>query len=166
MKLIRLCFVIGLLISLSDTFAQCDIQSKLYADGTMYYYTSPLTFYKEGDKILQGSVITDNENYFITIAPHPFPPRHEGMKLKHNLRMMLTNHKEYTLKFYDASYAAGDTLFRITFKIEKHSLDDFLKYDAEQVVVNMGKDGERRYQVHANKGAIKDQLACLKNRVR
>ena len=144
--------------------AQCDIESKLYADGTMYYFTSPLIFYNEGGKKLQGNVITDNENYFITITPRPFPPREEGMKLKSDAHMTLSNHKEYTLKFYDVNYAPNDTLFKIMFKIEKNKLEDFLKYDAEQIIINMGKEGKHTYAIRINKGAIKDQLACLQNR--
>jgi len=154
--------IFGMLCTTNHLIAQCDIQNKIYADGTMYYYVTPVVFYQSGEKKLQGSVVTDNENYFIILAPQPFPEKSKAMKLKDKIQLTLSNHQSYQLEFYDVSY---DSLLKLFYKINKDKIEDMLKYDAEEIVINMGKEeGERIYKFQLHKGAIREELNCLLNR--
>lgn len=159
-----LCLIIfSLLGTANHLSAQCDIQNKIYADGTMYHFVSPVVFYQNGDKKLQGSVVTDNENYFIVLAPEPFPERSKAVKLKDKSYLTLSNHQKYELEFYDVSY---DTLLKLFYKINKDKVEDMLKYDAEQIAINMGtEEGERIYTFNLHKGIIREELICLRNRI-
>jgi hypothetical protein len=144
--------------------AQCDIKSKLYADGTMYYFIEPLPFYKTDEKKLEGGVVTDNENYFITLYPSPVPQKTEGLKLKSDIQLTLVNQQTYKLRYYDSQYDAGDTVLKMVFKIDKKDIDDLGKFDVDKIVMNMGKEGERTYNFRLHKAAIHEQLTCLRNR--
>jgi|SRR5882724_302754 len=143
--------------------AQCTIQSKLYADGTMYYFIEPLLFYETQEKKLEGGVFTDNENYFIMLYPSPFPQKSEGLKLKSDIRLTLANQKTYTLRYYDSQYA-GDTVLKMVYLVDKKDIEDLGKHDVDQIVMNMGKEGDRTYVFRLHKAAIHEQLTCLRNR--
>jgi len=76
--------------------------------------------------------------------------------------LTLSNHQSYQLEFYDVSY---DSLLKLFYKINKDKIEDMLKYDAEEIVINMGKEeGERIYKFQLHKGAIREELNCLLNR--
>lgn len=60
-----------LLLSLFNTIslsAQCDVQTKIGADGTMYYHAEPAILYKNNDKQLMGSPITDKEQFYLVLS--------------------------------------------------------------------------------------------------
>ena len=168
MKIIRvICLSIATLVAgLSRTYAQCDIQNKIYADGTMYHFVTPVTFYFDSNKKLEAGIITDNENYFIALAPRPFPPRSESKKLKKDILLTLSNRKEYTLRFYDIEYAPGDTSMKLTYRFDNKDIPDMMKLDAVKIVIDLGKGGDKTYMIRHRKALLREQLTCLYNRAR
>jgi hypothetical protein len=148
-------------IQMPELKAQCNIQSKLYADGTMYYFIEPLVFYQTNEQKLQGGVGTDKENYFIMLYPYPFPPRPDGLKLKTDASITLSNQKTYTLSYYDAQYSPQDSVLKMLYMIDKKNIDDLSQFDVDHIIINMGKEGERIYNFRLHKAAIHEQLKCL-----
>src|SRR5580765_2890539 len=153
-----------LAIQTPELNAQCNIQSKLYADGTMYYFIEPFVFYQTNEQKLQGGVVTDKENYFIMLYPYPFPPRPDGLELKTNASITLSNQKTYTLSYYDSQYSPQDSVLKILFMIDKKNINDLSQFDVDHIVMNMGKEGERTYSFRLHKDAIHEQLKCLSSR--
>ena len=151
-------------VAIQTAKAQCNIQSKLYADGTMYYFIEPLLFYQTNEQKLQGGVVTDKENYFIMLYPYPFPQRPDGLKLKTDVSITLSNQKTYTLSYYDAQYSPKDSVLKILYLIDKKNIADLSQFDVENIVMNMGKEGERTYNIRLHKAAIHEQLKCLGNK--
>jgi hypothetical protein len=145
--------------------AQCKINSKVNPDGSMSYSIKPILVYKTADKELKGRVVTDNENFFISLLPTPFPPKPGGLKLRGDIQVKLANQKTYKLKQYDSRYSGADTIFEMMYLIDRKSINDFQENEIDQVTLNMGKDEpERIYNLKLHKSAIQEQLACLRDK--
>src|SRR5690349_6422736 len=95
----------------------CDIQQRMSPDGTKYYSIAAERFFWSSEKQLRGGVITDGENYFLSLRPWPFPAKPAGAKLKDDLRVVLSNRQEYVLDQYDNRYREADTVFSMTYLI-------------------------------------------------
>jgi len=156
--------ILPLLLLALQSFAQdtCEIQQRINPDGSKYYSSRARRFFWTEEKQLRGSVVTDGENYFLSLRPKPFPKRPAGSKLKDNLRLVLSNQQEYVLEQYDTRYLDEDTILLMSFLIGKKQLEDFLKYDIEQVAIVMTK-GETPtiYDFKLHKSAVREQLACF-----
>jgi hypothetical protein len=148
-------------ISLSS-FSQCEIQNRLFPDGTMMYYMDPVVFYWTKTKELKGNVVTDKENYFVGLQPVPFPEKPQGNKLKNDLELKLSNNKIYRLRHYDTQYIKNDTLMQLLYLIDKKDLNDLLNFEATEVKIDMeGVEGIRTYVFKLHKRALQEQLACF-----
>ena len=79
---IKSAFAIGFLFVSIFAYAQCEIQHRIYPDGSMLYYIEPVNFYWTESKDLKGGVVTDKENYYLALQPSPFPEKSLGNKLK------------------------------------------------------------------------------------
>ena len=164
--LLLCCFAAGIFHS-SEMFAQCEIRNKVRPDGSMYFYLAPVSFFRTVEKQLLGGVLTDNESFYIYLMPKPFPPKPSGSGLKSDLQLKLSNQQTYTLKHYDSDYLNDDTVFRMIYLIDKKDLEDFKNFEVEQVTLNMGtQELNREYNFKLHRTAIKDELACLKEKVR
>lgn len=142
----------------------CDIKNKVNPDGTLFYFIEPVRFYWTQTKQLNGGVITDEENYFLLMEPRPFPPKPEGNKLKKDIAVRLSNGQSYNLEHYDSRYSENDSIFDMLFLINKSNLEDFGKYDVEQVTIEMGKEDARVYNFKLHKAAVREQLKCFMER--
>ncbi len=147
-----------------QSFAQdsCEIQQRISPDGTKYYAIRDRRFYWTEEKQLKGGVVTDGENFFLSLRPSPFPKKPAGSKLKDNLRVVLSNQQEYVLEQYDTRYMEADTVLLMSFQIGKKQLEDFLKFDIEQVAIVMVKNAEPIiYNFILHKSAVREQLGCF-----
>ncbi len=158
-------FILFLFFAISiSSFAQCDISNRLSPDGTMYYTMEPKVFYFTKTKELKGGIITDKENYFITLQPIPFPEKPEGRKLKGDLILTLSNNKTYPLRHFDTQYMDHDSTMQLLYLIDMKDVDDLLNFEAAEVKIDMkGTEGIRTYAFKLHKKAIQEQLACFLN---
>lgn len=156
-----------LLVFTSFSAAQdsCKIKTRIGADGTLYYYIKPVTFYYTSKKKLDGGIITDKENYFLTLEPYPFIAKKSSEKLTDSLGITLSNNQRYRLENYTVLLLRKeDTLLRMSYLIPKKILNDFKNYDVLSVRINM-KDtaGVREYNFKLHKSALRQHLACFEN---
>jgi len=145
-------------------FSQCEIKSSVRADGSMFYFVTPLLFYQTATRELKGGVVTDKENYFISLQPRPFPPKPAGRKLKGDIHVLLSNQKTYTLKNYDSRYTKADSVFELVYLLDKKMMDDFA--NSEVVTVTMQTKNDEAAQVYTfklHKKVISEQLKCLED---
>jgi len=143
-------------------FSQCEILHRLYPDGSMLYYIDPVNFYWTSSKDLKGGVVTDKENYYIALQPTPFPDKPLGHKLKDDLEIKLSNDSAYRLKHFDTRYIERDTVMQLLYLIDKKALEDFYRFEALSVKINMGgTEGIRTYVFKLHKSAIREQLNCF-----
>jgi len=159
-------FVLLVFISVTlSVRSQCEVLNRLSPDGTMLYYMEPVNFYWTKSKDLKGNLVTDKENYFLSLQPRPFPEKAQGKKLKGDLELKLANGKFYQLKHFDTHYVENDTVMEMFFLIDKRDLNDLLNFQALQVKMDMkGSEGVRTYVFKLHKGALQEQLSCfLKN---
>lgn len=160
--LIKSAFAIGILLFTSAAFAQCDIQNRIYPDGSMFYYIEPVNFYWTESKELKGGVETDMENYFLALRPSPFPEKPAGNKLKDDLELKLSNDSVYYLKHFDTRYMEHDTVMQLLYFIDPLYVNDLLNFEAISAKINMGgTEGIRTYVFKLHKSAIKEQLDCF-----
>lgn len=155
--------VLLLLLSTSlSAYPQCEILNFIYPDGSMMYYIEPVNFYWTETKELKGGVITDEENYYLSLQPFPFPPKPAGHKLKEDAVLRLANDSIYILKHFDTRYLENDSIMQMLYLIDRRHVEDFLDYEAISVKINMGgEEGMRTYVFKLHKSAIKEQLACF-----
>lgn len=157
---IKFIFIFCCLVNVRDVDAQCDIKTKVGADGALYHYIEPVNFYFTESKRLSGGIVTDDEYFYLTLQPYPFPEKAKGKKLKDSLEVILSNSNMYKLPFYFSNYK--DTVFEMMFAIQKADLDSFLKYEVKQVRLDMGDaEGLRTYVFKLHKAALKRELECF-----
>lgn len=150
------------LMSSQASFSQCEISSRVSPDGAMLYSMEDVNFYWTPEKSLRGNVVTDKEHYFLALYPIPFPAKPLGNKLKEDLTLILSNDSIYILDHYDTRYIEKDTVIEFLFLIDKDEVSDLLKYEAKEVIIDMGKEEEvRKYVFKLHKAAIKEQLECF-----
>lgn len=163
-KYIKSCIVFLLLITATDISAQtnCDIKSRVGADGALYYYIEYVRFYYTDEKQLEGGIVTDKEHYFLTLQPFPFVMKKSSEKLTDSVDVMLSNEKKYRLGNYYVRFHKEDSILRMVYFIPKDLLNDFKNYDINSVRINMGKDeGVREYDFKLHKSALREHLACF-----
>jgi hypothetical protein len=164
MKAILIKSVIAI-VSLSfslPAFSQCNIQHRLYSDGSMLYFFEPVNFYWTSTKELKGGVVTDKENYYIALQPSPFPEKPLGNKLKDDLVLKLSNDSVYLLEHFDTKYLEHDSVMQMLYLIDRKALKDFYTFEAISVKINMGgTEGDRTYVFKLHKSAIREQLNCF-----
>ena len=157
----KLLFLFFLAISI-NAYPQCEILNRIYPDGSMMYYIEPVNFYWTESKELKGGVITDKENYYLSLLPVPFPAKPGGHKLKQNAELKLANDSIYVMEHFDTRYLDDDSVMQMLFLIERHHVEDFLNYEAISVKINMGaEEGIRTYVFKLHKAALMEQLACF-----
>ena len=143
-------------------FAQCEIQSRVYPDGSLLYSMEPVKFYWTEAKELYGNVVTDKENYFLALRPVPVPEKSIGKKLKDNIELTLSNEQVIVLSHYDTQYMQNDSIMEMMYLLDKKDLEAAHRYEANSVKINMGEDeGHRTYHFKLHKSAFQDQLECF-----
>jgi hypothetical protein len=153
---------LGLVSIAISAFPQCEIQNRIYPDGSMFYYIEPVNFYWTESKDLKGGVVTDKENYYLALQPSPFPAKPAGNKLKDDIELKLSNDSVYNLEHFDTRYMEDDSVMQLLYLINSKKLDDFLNFEAISVKINMGgTEGPRTYVFKLHKSAIKEQLSCF-----
>jgi hypothetical protein len=158
----KISFIIVCFLSMPMIFAQCEIHSKIQADGSMFYYFQPAIFYTTQSKSLKINLVTDKENYFIALQPVPFPSKNEGKKINDNLILELSDRNKYTLVHYDTRYLKQDSILQVLYLIDKKDLKSFAAFDAVSADINMqGTEFVRNYVFKLYKSAIKEQLNCV-----
>jgi hypothetical protein len=145
-----------------NSFPQCEIKNRLYADGSIFYYIEPVNFYYTKLKSLQGGIVTDKENYYLELEPVPFPEKPAGLKLKEDLEVTLSTGNSFNLKHFDTRYDQKDTVMKMLFFINKDVFDQFVNFEVAGVKINMmGDEGIRSYVFKLHKAALKEQLDCF-----
>jgi len=153
---------IALIITSFSAQGQCDFKSKIASDGNLYYYIRPENFYWTKTKSLSGGIVTDKEYYYLLMLPKPFPVKNEGRKLKEDLQVRLANDSLYNLEFYYVDYDRNDTVMEMMYLIDKKDLNDFVRLEITQVMINMGGEEQvRTYNLKLHKNALQDQLNCF-----
>jgi hypothetical protein len=157
---IHLAIAISGLLHANGAIAQCKIDSKVGADGTLYYYIEPVNFYFTQNKRLSGGIITDEEYFYLVLEPYPFPEKSIGRKLKDSLELVMSDNNTYKLPFYFSNYR--DSIFEMMFAIKKEDLEFFTKFEVSQVKLDMGDEtGRRTYFFKLHKHALQEQLSCF-----
>lgn len=156
-------FILTILCSLqaATAFCQCEVKNRIGADEVMYYYVNDVPFYQSSKKELKGGAITDEQNYFLALRPRPYPEKPAGTKLKDDLKVTLSNNRQYILEHFDTRYIARDTSLLFLYVIPEKALPDFRNYEVKEVKMMMGDEGERVYTFRLHKSTIKEQLDCL-----
>lgn len=140
----------------------CDIKSRVGADGALYYYIEYVRFYYTSEKQLEGGIVTDKEHYFLTLQPFPFVMKKSSEKLTDSVDVVLSNEKKYRLGNYYVRFHKEDSLLRMVYFIPKDLLNDFKDYNISSVKINMGGDeGVREYDFKLHKSALREHLACF-----
>ena len=154
--------VLGLMLITTSVTSQCEIEHRIYPDGSMLYYIEPVNFYWTQSKDLKGGVVTDKENYYIALQPSPFPEKPGGNKLKDDLELKLSNDSIYSLEHFDTRYMEHDTVMQLLYFIDPKHVEDLLNFEAISVKINMGgTEGLRTYVFKLHKSAIQEQLTCF-----
>lgn len=154
--------VFSLLWFAVPAFTQCDILSRVYPDGSLLFSMEPVKFFWTDAKELYGNVVTDKENYFLSLRPVPFPAKSEGRKLKDNLELTLANEKFIELSHYDTQYMKGDSIMEILYLLDKKDIDSAHDNEAKSVRIYMGaEEGYRTYVFKLHKTAFQNQLECF-----
>jgi hypothetical protein len=158
----KMILLLGFLSVSISAFPQCEIQNRIYPDGSMFYYIEPVNFYWTESKDLKGGVVTDKENYYLALQPSPFPEKPLGNKLKDDLELKLSNDSVYILKHFDTRYLEHDTVMQLLYFIDPPYVDDLLNFEAISVKINMDvTEGIRTYVFKLHKSAIREQLSCF-----
>lgn len=153
---------LGFLSISFSALSQCEIQHRLYPDGSMFYFIEPVNFYWTKTRELKGGIETDKENYYLELQPAPFPKKPDGRKLKDDLEVRLANDSIYHLEHFDTRYLDHDTVMQLVYLLDKKKLDNFLTFEVVSVKMNMqGTEGIRTYVFKLHKGALKEQLDCF-----
>jgi len=154
--------VLGFLLITTSVSSQCEIEHRIYPDGSMLYYIEPVNFYWTQSKDLKGGVVTDKENYYLALQPSPFPEKPGGNKLKDDLELKLSNDSIYSLEHFDTRYMEHDTVMQLLYFIDPKHVEDLLNFEAISVKINMGgTEGLRTYVFKLHKSAIQEQLTCF-----
>jgi hypothetical protein len=141
--------------------AQCDIIQRVSPDGSMLYYMEPVQFYWTKAKELKGNVVTDKENYFLSLQPRPFPDKAQSKKIKNDLELKLADGKTYRLSHFDTHYTDNDSIMEVLFLIEEKDVQALTDFPAEEVNITMGgEEGVRKYVFKLHKQALQEQLRC------
>jgi len=160
--IIKSALALGLISLTFSGFSQCEIQHRLYPDGSMFYYIEPVNFYWTKSKDLKGGIETDKENYYLELQPSPIPAKHEGKKLKDDLELKLANDSVYRLEHFDTRYIDHDTVMQLLYLIDKKKLGDFVNYDVVSVKINLlDSTGIRNYVFKLHKSALREQISCF-----
>lgn len=142
--------------------AQCEIQNRVEADGSMVYFIKATTFYTTKSKSLKIGTLTDKENYFIALQPSPFPAKGSGEKIKEDLILELADSNKYKLKHYDTRYTNHDSIMQVLYLVDKDDLKSLSKFEAVSADINMqGTEFVRNYAFKLHKDAIVKQLNCF-----
>ena len=161
-RIIQCVAALGFLALSVPAYTQCEIQNRLYPDGSMFYYIEPVNFYWTKTRDLKGGIVTDMENYYLELQPTPFPEKPLGHKLKDDLELKLANDTVYTLEHFDTRYLDHDSVMQMLYLIGKKHLAAFLEHEVLSVKINMeGKEGMRSYTFKLHKAAIREQLTCF-----
>jgi hypothetical protein len=161
---IKNAFAISFFLVTLPAFTQCDIQNRIYPDGSMLYYIEPVNFYWTESKALKGGVVTDKENFYLALQPSPYPEKPQGHKLKEDLELKLANDSVYHFKHFDSRYMEHDSVMQLLYYIDPIHVKDLLNFEAISVKLNMeGTEGVRTYVFKLHKSAIQEQLACFLN---
>jgi len=149
-------FLIGSSFSQSK---DCDIKNLLHADGTMYYYLTMDTFYFAKTKSLMGGMITDKENFFLTLQPKPAPAKIQKLKDYKPLTVRLANDTTYTLDFFDARFV-NDSVYVVMYMLDLKKQRAFLTQEVESLTMDTPL-GSETFDFILHKGAMIHQLDCL-----
>lgn len=154
--------VLSLFLAPCFSFSQsgkCDIKSIVQPDGTMYYYVAMDTFYFSQARQLMGGMVTDKENYFLTLEPKPSPTSIGKLKDFKPLTVHLANDSTYKLDFFDARYV-NDSIYVIMYMFNPKKDKAFLNYGVERVTMETPSMKET-YNFKFHKNAIIRHLKCL-----
>lgn len=161
-NLFKWVFALGFIFTSLLTYSQCEILNRIYPDGTMHFYIEPVNFYWTKTKALKGGIVTDKENYFLSLQPSPLPDKQTGKKIKDDLELKLSNDTVYRLEHFDTRYIDHDTVIQLLYLVGKKDMGALLNFEAVSVNINMmGTEGIRTYTFKLHKAAIKEQLECL-----
>ncbi len=142
--------------------AQCEIQNRIYPDGSMLYYIEPVNFYWTEAKSLKGGIVTDKESFFLALQPFPFPEKDQVKKLKTDLVLTLADGKTYWFEHYDTRYMENDTVIEMLYLIKKEDIDPLTAFEIIDARIDMaGDEGVRTYAFKLHKSALKEQLECF-----
>lgn len=144
-------------------FAQCEIQSRLRPDGTMYYHAPLTLLYQTSDIELHGNLVTDKEHYFLRLTPkEPQPVKQKKNIAKKDLQVKLQNDSLYTLKYFDSWTGRKDSLISVLYMFNKDQLNSFLNNNIQSLQIIVG-DTERSLIFKLHPDIIKEQFACFKS---
>jgi hypothetical protein len=159
MNNIIVCFLI---LFTSQSFAQCEIKSKVQPDDSMLYFMKPATFYSTKLKSLKIGIVTDKENYFIALQPSPFPLKKDNKTIKEDLVIQLSDANKYKLQHFDTRYIMHDSVMEVLYLIDKKDIKSFLSFEAINADINMpGTEFTKNYTFKLHKNAIMNQLNCF-----
>lgn len=156
----RIFFTVCLSCSFAGLMAQCEIQSKLRPDGTMYYHAPLTLLYQTSEMELKGNLVTDKEHYFLSLSPKPYQYKKQKKTVSKDLMVTLENDSSYALKYYDSWYGK-DSAFNLLYLFDKKQLNSFLNNNIQSFHLKVGEI-ERTFIFKLHPDIIKEQFACFK----
>lgn len=157
------------IVSMSPLFLRaqdndCVVKNLVHADGTMYYYIEPDTLYFTNAKQLKGGIITDKENYFITLYPFPVPTAVGSLKKYEPLELTLKNKQIESLEFYDARFM-NDSTFVLWYLLDVKKNKLLFENEVEQVKIT-SPDSTLVYKLKLHKDGFLRHFNCLKANIK
>ncbi len=152
-----------LLASAGLAVAQCDVRQRIMPDGSMYSYVAPVLLYQTSERMLQGGVMTDGENYFLELR---VTPKLASKPDKANLTLRLSNRQSYKLDMFDMRTSANDSSLVMTFLLPKNKVEDFAKNEVDRVeiIYDQQSSTDNVYTLKLHRALIREHLACLKSK--
>ena len=138
----------------------CTIKKYISADGSLYYVVPHDTIYYTKESRLMAAVITDKENFFLSIITYPKPDAIGKKKEFKDLTLTLANKAELSLPFFDARFV-NDSTSTVTFLIDKKIIDT-LKHNQIEKMHLKAPFVDKDFGLILHRDLVAEHLACLK----
>ncbi len=162
MKFLICAVYISLSLSL-HSFCQaqegCKITKYISPDGSLYFVVPHDTIYYTKESRLKAGLITDKENYFLSLVPFPRPGSIGHRKEYADLNVTLANKAELKMKFFDVRFTK-DSTYTISYLIDKKLLDTLTHNEIESIYLK-SPFKDKQYRLILHRDLIREHLACL-----
>ena len=146
-----------LLFFLPDVNAQCNVKSKVSADGVVLSYTARELLYEFKGTNIYSTIKYDGIDYYFRLQLEPSLP---DFIQKENILINFVNDKTIELKFFDGRLNEQDSSLSIEYLIVKEQLELLSQVNIRSIKMNF-KSGENIFTLISKPSLIKEQLICI-----
>jgi hypothetical protein len=163
MRIFTLIFFASLLsLGCLETYGQkaCSIKKYISPDGSLYYFVPYDTIYYTRENRLMAAIITDKENYFLSLVPYPKPADLGKKKDYQDLKLTLSNATEISVKFFDTRFP-NDSTWAVTYLLDKKMIDTLKNNQIESLYFKTPFQ-DKQFHLKFHRDLVREHLACLK----